>query len=205
MSTAIQGKLPEGFPGLAALEAADIATYAGVRNAGDLKEIPNIGDATAAAIQGAMDAAQAAHDQESGDEPATAPETDQKVGTATPPGSAVPADAMPPGGVFVSPNTRITAALSNIEEQVRAVKSRTNAQGQVDQAALALVADGVEEAARELHDRLSKAKVFEAPVDVAFKAATPAPKRLEVHSEKEVPAPGSAARFPYMGVVGEPS
>lgn len=208
MSTAIQGKLPDDFPGHAALEAADITTYAGVRNVGELTAIPGIGGATAKSIQDAIEAAQAAQaaqDKESGANPATAPETDQKVEAGTPPGTAIPADVMPPGAVFISPDTRITAALSNIDEQIRAIKSAKNGQGQPDQAALGVVAGAVEKLAQELHDELTKAEAFTPAADFTATVATPAPKRLEVHSEKEVPAPGSAARFPYMGVVGEPS
>lgn len=49
------GRLPDGFPGLAALEEAGITTYAGVRKAGDLTEIAGIGEATAEAIKAAME------------------------------------------------------------------------------------------------------------------------------------------------------
>lgn len=199
MTTAIQGKLPEGFPGLAALEAAGITTYAGVRNAGELTSIPGIGDATAKSIDEAMEAAQASHDQGSDTSTDAAANDTAPVSTGE-----VPANVLPPGGVFISPETRIKAALGNIEDQVRAVKSRTNDQGQADQEALAIVADCVEKVAADLHDRLSEENVFDSPVDFAFKVATPPPKRLEPLSEKkDVPAPGSAARFPYMGVVGE--
>lgn len=50
----LQGKLPEDFPGFAALAAADIHTYAQVRNAGEVTAIPGIGDATAGKIAEAM-------------------------------------------------------------------------------------------------------------------------------------------------------
>lgn len=52
-----RGHLPEGFPGLAALEAAGEATYAKVRKRienGTLTEISGIGTATAAQIEAAM-------------------------------------------------------------------------------------------------------------------------------------------------------
>lgn len=54
-----RGHLPEGFPGLAALEEAGEATYTKVRkriDAGTLTEIPNIGDATAEKIEEAYNA-----------------------------------------------------------------------------------------------------------------------------------------------------
>lgn len=45
-----KGKLPEDFPGHGALEAAGITTYAQLRKAGDVTEIPGIGKATAEKI-----------------------------------------------------------------------------------------------------------------------------------------------------------
>lgn len=48
------GKLPEDFPGHAALEAAGITTYAKARAVSDLTTIPGIGEATAAAITEAL-------------------------------------------------------------------------------------------------------------------------------------------------------
>lgn len=42
----LRGKLPEDFPGKAALEAAGITTYAQLRDAGDVTEIEGIGPAT---------------------------------------------------------------------------------------------------------------------------------------------------------------
>lgn len=51
----LRGKLPEDFPGLSPLEAADVTTYAGVRKHLDsLEEIEGIGPATAEKIQEAM-------------------------------------------------------------------------------------------------------------------------------------------------------
>jgi hypothetical protein len=53
----LRGKLPEDFPGRAALEAEGVTTYAGVRkqmNGDGLTAVPNIGDATAAKIEEAM-------------------------------------------------------------------------------------------------------------------------------------------------------
>lgn len=50
----LQGKLPDDFPGLAALDAAGIHTYAQLRNAGDVTKIAGIGEATAAKIDEAM-------------------------------------------------------------------------------------------------------------------------------------------------------
>jgi hypothetical protein len=50
----LRGKLPEDFPGHAALEAEGVTTYAQVRKRikeGTLKGIPGIGDATAAKIE----------------------------------------------------------------------------------------------------------------------------------------------------------
>lgn len=50
-----RGKLPEDFPGHAALEAEGITTYAKVRKRLDsLTEIPGIGEATAEKIKAAM-------------------------------------------------------------------------------------------------------------------------------------------------------
>lgn len=50
----LKGKLPEDFPGLAALEAAGITTYAQLRKAGDVTEIDGIGPATTAKIHAAL-------------------------------------------------------------------------------------------------------------------------------------------------------
>jgi hypothetical protein len=51
----LRGKLPEDFPGHAALEAEGITTYAKVRKRlADLTDIPGIGDATAEKISAAM-------------------------------------------------------------------------------------------------------------------------------------------------------
>lgn len=55
-----RGHLPEGFPGLVALEAAGEATYAKVRarvEAGTLTQIEGVGDATAEKIKEALDEA----------------------------------------------------------------------------------------------------------------------------------------------------
>ncbi len=46
-----RGKLPDGFPGKAALEAADIRTYGEVRKHKDLTSINNIGEETAKKIR----------------------------------------------------------------------------------------------------------------------------------------------------------
>jgi hypothetical protein len=50
----LKGKLPEDFHGRVALEAAGITTYAQLRKAGDLTEIPGIGPATAEKIAEAL-------------------------------------------------------------------------------------------------------------------------------------------------------
>jgi len=50
----LKGKLPEGFPGYAALDAAGIHTYAQVRKVDDLTTIDGIGAATAAKIEEAL-------------------------------------------------------------------------------------------------------------------------------------------------------
>lgn len=49
-----QGPLPDDFPGRAALEKADINTYAQLRKAGDVTELEGIGEATAAKIEDAL-------------------------------------------------------------------------------------------------------------------------------------------------------
>jgi len=49
-----QGKLPDDFPGVAALNAAGISTYAQLRNAGDVTHIEGIGPATAVRINEAL-------------------------------------------------------------------------------------------------------------------------------------------------------
>jgi len=49
-----QGKLPDDFPGVAALNAAGISTYAQLRHAGDVNDIEGIGPATAAKIEEAL-------------------------------------------------------------------------------------------------------------------------------------------------------
>lgn len=46
-----QGKLPEDFPGYAALDEAGIHTYAQLRKVKDLLEVPGIGPATAEKIK----------------------------------------------------------------------------------------------------------------------------------------------------------
>ena len=51
----LKGKLPEDFPGHAALLEAGIHTYAQLRKAGELTEIPGIGEATAAKIAEALE------------------------------------------------------------------------------------------------------------------------------------------------------
>lgn len=56
-----QGKLPENFPGHAALAEADINTYAQLRKAGDIKEVPGIGKATAAKIAEALNDGETVH------------------------------------------------------------------------------------------------------------------------------------------------
>lgn len=53
-SKPLRGKLPEDFPGHAALEAAGITTYTQLRNAGDVTEIDGIGPATAEKIGEAL-------------------------------------------------------------------------------------------------------------------------------------------------------
>jgi len=50
-----QGKLPEDFPGHAALAEAGINTFNQLRKAGDVTEIPGIGPATAEKIQAALE------------------------------------------------------------------------------------------------------------------------------------------------------
>ena len=53
----LKGKLPDGFPGKAALEAADVTTYAQARKLRDgagLTSVPGVGDATAAQIEEAL-------------------------------------------------------------------------------------------------------------------------------------------------------
>lgn len=52
---ALRGKLPEDFPGAAALEAAGVTTYAGVRKQLEsLEDIDGVGPATAEKIRDAM-------------------------------------------------------------------------------------------------------------------------------------------------------
>lgn len=48
------GPLPDDFPGVTALRDAGIKTYAQLRAAGDVTQIPGIGDATAAKIKAAL-------------------------------------------------------------------------------------------------------------------------------------------------------
>ena len=56
-SKALKGKLPEGFPGLAALEAEGLTTYAKVRKHLDsIQDVAGIGPATAEEIREAMKA-----------------------------------------------------------------------------------------------------------------------------------------------------
>jgi hypothetical protein len=50
----LKGKLPEDFPGYAALVDAGIHTYAQLRKAGDITEVPGIRKATAAKIAEAI-------------------------------------------------------------------------------------------------------------------------------------------------------
>ncbi len=51
-SSAKKGKLPEGFPGLAALSEAGVTSYGKLRTLkGDYTSIPGVGDATAAKIK----------------------------------------------------------------------------------------------------------------------------------------------------------
>lgn len=50
----LKGKLPEDFPGHAALEAEGITTYAKLRKAGDVTGVPGIGKATAEKIATAL-------------------------------------------------------------------------------------------------------------------------------------------------------
>lgn len=53
----LKGRLPEDFPGHAALEAEGLTTYAKVRKQLDsITEVPGIGDATAERIREAMSA-----------------------------------------------------------------------------------------------------------------------------------------------------
>lgn len=52
------GKLPEDFPHRAALEAEGITTFAKLRKAGDMTEIPGIGPKSAADIADALAAAE---------------------------------------------------------------------------------------------------------------------------------------------------
>lgn len=49
-----QGKLPEDFPGFTALDTAGIHTYAQLRKAGDVTEVPGIGEVTAGKIAEAL-------------------------------------------------------------------------------------------------------------------------------------------------------
>lgn len=51
----LKGKLPEDFPGYTALTEAGITTYAKLRKAGELTEIPGIGKATAQKITEALE------------------------------------------------------------------------------------------------------------------------------------------------------
>jgi hypothetical protein len=60
----LKGKLPEDFPGHAALEAEGVTTYAKVRKQLDtLEEIPGIGEATAAKIREAMNESSEANEE----------------------------------------------------------------------------------------------------------------------------------------------
>jgi hypothetical protein len=51
---ALRGKLPEGFPGLAALNAAGITTYGQARKVDDWTTIAGVGPSNAAKIQAAL-------------------------------------------------------------------------------------------------------------------------------------------------------
>lgn len=50
----LRGKLPDDFPGLSALDAAGIHTYAQLRKAGDVTEVPGIDEVTAGKIAEAL-------------------------------------------------------------------------------------------------------------------------------------------------------
>lgn len=54
MADELQGKLPDGFPNKAALEAAGITTYAQLRKAGDVTSIEGIGPASKEKIDAAI-------------------------------------------------------------------------------------------------------------------------------------------------------
>lgn len=56
-----QGKLPEDFPALAALEDAKITTYAQLRKVKDLTSIPGVGPATAEKIAEALGETETVH------------------------------------------------------------------------------------------------------------------------------------------------
>lgn len=73
-ATTLRGKLPEDFPGHAALVKAGITSYGKVRaymKTGELTSIPGIGDATAAQIEEIMGAS-TSEDDESGEGDSTA-------------------------------------------------------------------------------------------------------------------------------------
>jgi hypothetical protein len=62
---ALKGKLPEDFPGLSALEAEGLTTYAKVRKRlDDLTTVSGIGEATAEKIRAAMNESSEAEEEQ---------------------------------------------------------------------------------------------------------------------------------------------